>query len=66
MTKRSEIPSTLYTAGTAPFKGGPSTLRGYIKSGKLGEVPRLTNGTPILYPEHVDQANQILKQNRRG
>ncbi len=66
MTKRSKMPRTLYTAGTAPFEGGPNTLRSYIRSGKLGEVPRLTNGTPILYLEHVDRANQILKQNRRG
>ena len=53
-------PPKLYTVGTAPFAGGPATLRKYVREGRLGPVPRLPNGTPILYPEHVTRANKLL------
>ncbi len=62
--KSRKYPLKLYTVGTAPFVGGPATLRKYVREGRLGRVPHLPNGTPILYPEHVNHANKLLGRRR--
>ena len=62
--KSQAYPPKLYTVGTTPFDGGTATLRSYIRDGKLGDVPHLPNGTPILYPEHVTKANKLLGRTR--
>ena len=62
--KSQAYPLKLFTVGTAPFAGGPATLRKYIRDGQLGPVPKLPNGSPILYPEHVDRANELLRRSR--
>ncbi len=56
------------TPNTAPrfgYLGGPSSIRNFARTGKLGDVPRLPDGTYVLTPKHIARANKIYK-GRRG
>ncbi len=58
----------LCTPNSAPrcgYIGGPDTIRALARSGKLGEVPRLPDGTFVLTPDHIARANKLYKGRRK-
>jgi len=55
------------TPNSAPrcgYVGGPSTIRALARSGKLGDVARLPDGTYVLTQEHITRANKLYQGRR--
>ena len=65
MTRKSNTVCTPNTSPRHGYQGAPDSIRHYAKTGMLGDVPRLPNGTFVLSPEHIARANKIYRT-RRG